>query len=562
MAVFKSKYTVDAPATNLLTYLFDSPYKDEGAWPAAEPLICPSSSSPNSDRTGNPGYTVNEIKSLVKCLGNGLSNLGARNKNVIIYGDANIHFQLAVLGVIGAGATLNIRPQGSVEDLVSRLRVLGCDLVFCGPQAIETVSAAAEEVGIPKERLFVVDEFLRAADGGGGNISKTGVSHWSSLLEFPGGDEYQWPSLSPGESKTTTAVLIDTSGTTGISKLVERTHYGLIGNIEQVLQTYTLRERSHETILCNYRFCGMGFLLLGILIPLKARYRAIFPTQIDGHTLTETVERWNTSWVMLPKHLMREVLSLKPKPNLSCVKHVFTGGAMIPFELINEWQGAFGSQVQSVYGMSEAGFFTLPHPNDIVQDEDTGFLLPNVEAKILDNSGNLLPTNKRGLIHIRSPFVMTGYRGDPAKTAETVSSDGWIETGDVGWLDERERVHVVGREKDHFKVEGYTVTASEIETAILKHPGVRDVAVIPVTLPNDTEPVPRGYIVNDWDLKSGVPLTIDDFMAWMEKEVHPHLRLTGGVAFIQSIPISSGGNSKVDRQKLLQIAEEEMRLSC
>ncbi|KAL4942720.1 hypothetical protein BDV06DRAFT_235244 [Aspergillus oleicola] len=553
MTIFKAKYTVDPPATNLLSYLFSSPYKAEGAWPTTEPLLV--STNPTDSR-----YTINEIKSFVKRIGHGLAALGVRGKKVIIYGDANIHFPLVVLGVVAAGATVNIRPQGAVQDLASRLRELECDIVLFGPSARETVVEAAGEVGVPGERLFVIDEFLDERHENGNGRSEDRVKNWSALLDEPEGDEYEWPELSPEESKSTTAVLLDTSGTTGHSKLVERTHYSLIGSIAQVLQHYNLRARHNEIIFCNYRFCGMGYLMYGMTIPLKARYKSIFPAPVDTDTFIHTVETMKPTWVIVPKHLMRDVLLRPGKKSFESVRHVLSGGAIIPFELIDEWQTAFGGdrhvQVQSVWGMSEAGFFTIPRPDEPVQDNTTGVLLPNVEAKVLDEDENMLSTNQKGNLYIRTPFVMKGYLGEPVKTAETVLDDGWIRTDDVGWVDEKERVYIVGRRKDIFKVSSYTVTSSEIETAILRHPGVRDVAVIPVSLPNELEAVPRGYMVRT--AESETTLTTDDFTSWMQKEVNPDLQLTGGVSFIGSIPITAGGNSKVDRQKLAQIAEKEM----
>ncbi|KAL4964333.1 uncharacterized protein BDV14DRAFT_175223 [Aspergillus stella-maris] len=555
MAIFKSKHTVDAPATNLLTYLLSSPFKEEGAWPATESLLTSSN--------GQPAYTIEQIKTLVKRLGQSLYQLGARGRKVIIYGDGNIHFPLVMLGIIAAGGTVNIRPQGEAQDLANRLRELECDIVFFSPGARETVVEAAREAGVSRERIFVVDEFLQGQYQNGGLNDERKVRHWSALFDTPEGDDYQWPELSPEESKSTTAVLFDTSGTTGLSKLVERTHHSLIGNIAQVLQHYTLRPRDKEITFCNYRVCGMGYLLLGLLIPLKARYKTIFAAQVDTDTFIATVENMKPTWVMAPKHLMRDVLLRKPEMRgFETVRHVLTGGAIIPFELIDEWQGAFGGskrvQVQSVYGMSEGGFFTIPHPDDPVQDDTTGILLPSVEAKIQDDNGKLLSTNEKGNVFIRTPFAMKGYLGDPKKTAETIMKDGWIRTDDVGWIDDREQLYIAGRRKDIFKVQGYNVTSSEIESAITQHPGVRDVAVIAVTLPNESEAVPRGYIVRT--AESASTLTAEEFTSWMQKEIHPHLQLVGGVAFIESIPISAGGNNKVDRQKLLRIAEDELKL--
>ncbi|KAL4740230.1 AMP-binding enzyme [Aspergillus similis] len=552
MSIVRSQYSATVPPTDLLSYIFGPPYKDEGAWPSSEPILQLSKESSGGCACG---YSIDQIKSLVKRLGNGLHHLGARGKPVMIYGEANIHFAIAVLGILAAGAEVNILASGPAEYLVSRLRQLKCETVLCSPEQkdAEAVLDAAGVLGIPRERLFIVDESLCGSETLEGK-----VKHWSYLLDTPGGDLYEWPRLSPDEAKSTTAVLLYTSGTTGTPKLACRTHYGLIGNIAQTLSHYTLRPRCNEIVSCNYKFAGMGFLLLGIMIPLKARYKSIFPSGLDLITFTATVERFKPTWVMAPPHLMRATLAVPTTLDFGSVNHVLTGGSIVSWELVDEWQRRFGSQVQSTYGMTEAGFFAIPDPNEPVQDATTGILLPNVEAKILDESGNVLPPNKKGDICIRTPYVMKGYLDEPMQTAQTVEEDGWIKTGDIGWINERGMVYVVGRRKDLFKFRGDQVTGSEIETAVARHPSVRDVAVIPVVLPGDEEPCPRGYIVK----RDGSSLSIEELMSWMTINYPPRMQLTGGAAFIDAIPISSIGNSKVDRRKLSELAGKEFQLAC
>lgn len=204
MALFRSKYSVSVPSTDLLSYIFGSPYRTEGAWPSSEPLL-------ESATEGHfRGYSIDQIKAIVKRVGCGLNQLGAEGKRVMVYGEPNIHFPLAVLGVIAAGAACNILAPGSVDELRSRLRQLDCDLVLFAPQDLKVVCTAAAQLSIPNERLFIVDETLGGEHTR--NPEEAGFRHWSYLLNTPGGDIYEWPTLSPDEAKTTIAVLLYTSG--------------------------------------------------------------------------------------------------------------------------------------------------------------------------------------------------------------------------------------------------------------------------------------------------------------------------------------------------------------
>jgi acyl-coenzyme A synthetase/AMP-(fatty) acid ligase len=206
MSVVRSQYIVTVPETDLLSYIFGPPYKDEGAWPSSEPILQLSKESLGGFECG---YSIDQIKSLVKRLGNGLHHLGARGKRVMIYGEANIHFVIAVLGILAAGAEVNILASGPAEYLVSRLQQLKCDIVLLSPEQAdsEAMLDAAGVLGIPHERLFIVDESL-----GGRETLEGKVRHWSYLLNTPGGDLYEWPKLSPDEAKSTTAVFLYTSG--------------------------------------------------------------------------------------------------------------------------------------------------------------------------------------------------------------------------------------------------------------------------------------------------------------------------------------------------------------
>lgn len=204
MSLVRSRYSVDAPQTDLLSYLFDSPYKDAGSWPPSEPLL---ESAANCDRLG---YSVDQIKNVVKRVGCGLNRLGASGKRVMVYGDANINFPLAILGVIAAGASCNVLAPGPVEELISRLRQLDCDIVFFAPQDRELVCTAAAKLSIPSERLFMVDETIDGENIEGSHDG--GPRHWGHLLMMPGGADYEWPRLSPAEARTRTALLLYTSG--------------------------------------------------------------------------------------------------------------------------------------------------------------------------------------------------------------------------------------------------------------------------------------------------------------------------------------------------------------
>ncbi|KAL2830977.1 hypothetical protein BJY01DRAFT_254475, partial [Aspergillus pseudoustus] len=203
------------------------------------------------------------------------------------------------------------------------------------------------------------------------------------------------------------------------------------------------------------------------------------------------------------------------------------------------------------------GFLATPEPAHVVRDASVGVLFPSVEAKIVDDAGALLPRNQRGNVYMRTPFVMKGYLNEPGQSLDAITKEGWIRTGDIGFVNEQDQLYIVGRSKDLFKIKGDNVTGAEIEAALLRHAEVKDVAVIPVLLPGDLEPVPRGYIVKT----EQSTLSIAALTSWMEQHHPPEMALIGGTSFLDEIPIANLGNSKVDRLYLARLAERELSIS-
>lgn len=200
MADITSGPIIPIPETNYLSYIFEGPYNEKKAWPSTEPILV-------STEEADPSYTIDNIKDFAKRLGCGLHHIGARGKRVMLYGEANIHFPLALLGVMAAGSACAIIPPSSVHHIAFYLRQMEAGFILCGPNDVPRTCDAASQVGIPPEHVFVVDRSVSDI----GSTNEQQVRHWSWLLSAPGGSEYVWPRLGE-ESKNAEAVLLCTSG--------------------------------------------------------------------------------------------------------------------------------------------------------------------------------------------------------------------------------------------------------------------------------------------------------------------------------------------------------------
>jgi malonyl-CoA/methylmalonyl-CoA synthetase len=169
-----------------------------------------------------------------------------------------------------------------------------------------------------------------------------------------------------------------------------------------------------------------------------------------------------------------------------------SGSAPLLIETFNDWKTRTGHTILERYGMSETIMLTSnPYAADARyggQDErrggTVGFPLPGVSLRVLDDQGQAVPVGEIGGIQVKGPNVFSGYWRMPEKTAEEFTADGYFKTGDVGKIDGRGYVTIVGRSKDLIISGGYNVYPAEIEGYINELPGVAESAVVGVPHPD------------------------------------------------------------------------------
>jgi len=165
-----------------------------------------------------------------------------------------------------------------------------------------------------------------------------------------------------------------------------------------------------------------------------------------------------------------------------------------------------------------------------------GPAVPNTENMVDDvESGEPLGVNKKGEIWTRGPQVMKGYLNNPKSTKITIDENGWLHTGDIGYVDEDGNFFIVDRLKELIKYKGYQVAPAELEALLLTHPLVADVAVIPVA-DEEAGEIPKAFVVK----KPGVVISEDGLIDWVSQHVSPQKKIRR-VEFIDVIPKSLSG---------------------
>jgi malonyl-CoA/methylmalonyl-CoA synthetase len=281
------------------------------------------------------------------------------------------------------------------------------------------------------------------------------------------------------------AAILYTSGTTGRSKGAMLTHGNLLSNA-QVLKDYWGWKPGDVLIhaLPIFHVHGLFVAIHGALLNGS---RMLWQSKFDPKKTIAAMPR-ATVFMGVPTLYVR--MLAEPALTREAARHMrlfIAGSAPLLLETFNEWRERTGHTILERYGMSETIMLTS-NPYDPKQGErrggTVGFPLPGVQLRIVGDDGRELPTGEIGGIQVKGPNIFKGYWRMPEKTAEDFTADGWFKTGDVGKVDERGYVSIVGRSKDLIISGGYNVYPAEIEGYINELPGVAESALVGVPHPD------------------------------------------------------------------------------
>jgi acyl-CoA synthetase (AMP-forming)/AMP-acid ligase II len=231
--------------------------------------------------------------------------------------------------------------------------------------------------------------------------------------------------------------------------------------------------------------------------------------------------------------------------DLSALRAIVVGGGPATPALVREARQRFGVPVSSRYSCTEAaigiGTALADPPEDA--EESVGRPLAGVELFLLDDDDRPVPAGEIGQVCLKSAAVMSGYYRDPVATAAAFTPHGAVRTGDLGWLDERGRLHLAGRTKEMYVRGGYNVYPLEVESVLNEHPSVDAVAVVPRPDPVMGE-VGVAFVVPRGD---GAAPTLEDLRAFADGQLATY-KLPDEVRVVDELPLTA--MDKLDRRAL------------
>ncbi|MBB3907122.1 long-chain fatty acid--CoA ligase [Anoxybacillus sp. UARK-01] len=314
------------------------------------------------------------------------------------------------------------------------------------------------------------------------------------------------------------ALLQYTGGTTGFPKAAMLTHHNLIANTIMCVHWMYRCPKGEETILGVLPFFHVYGMTTIMNLSIMQAYKMILLPKFDIKTTLKTIEKKRPT--LFPGAPTMYIALLNDpdlsKYDLSSIKACISGSASLPVEVQEKFEALTGGKVIEGYGLTEASPVT--HANFLWDGErvkgSIGVPWPDTEAKIISlETGEEADMNEIGELVVRGPQVMKGYWNQPFET-ESALRDGWLYTGDIGYMNEKGYFFIVDRKKDMIIASGYNIYPREVEEVLYEHPKVREAVVVGVPHEYRGETV-KAFVV----LKEGMNCTEEELNEFMRSKL-------------------------------------------
>jgi long-chain acyl-CoA synthetase len=446
------------------------------------------------------------------------------------------HYVIAFFGVLKAGGTVvNYSPLDAIRTLELKVAdsetdiLVTLDAAALYPQAEKLVDSTrlkrlvvgefAEYAAAPER----VSAFMKAQSMLAEVRSDERIVMFRDLLDNDG----RYLDHHIGEPREAVAVIQYTGGTTGSPKGAMLTHANLTAACAQYFESTRslpnpLKE-GEERVLGILPLFHIYALSVVMMLGLRLGAEIILHPRFDPAAAARDIAlKKVTVYAGVPT--MHVAILGAPgveTMDFSSLHHCSSGGAPLPLVVQEKFEKLSGARLCEGWGMSETsptGTFTPK--NGPVKPGSCGIPLPGITLKFVDvlDLEREVPMGQPGELCIKGPNVMKGYWRKPEATRESMTSDGFFRTGDVGYMDEDGYVHIVDRTKDMLLVGGFNVYPRNIEEAIYQHPSVEEATVIGVADAYRGE-TPKAFV----KLRAGAqPLTLDELKAFLKDRLGKH----------------------------------------
>lgn len=500
--------------------------------------------------------TYRQIKELSDLFAASIRSLGIRKGDrVILLLPNSPQYLIAYYGLLKAGAVVvPLNPLSTERELEFYLRDSGAETAITIPLFLSKVVTLREKTPLKHIVYSRLADFLPFPLNLAQGFREHGLIRrqdravlldFRELLKQALHPDWHPEPVQPDEM----AVLIYNGGTTGIAKGIMLSHFNLVANAHQIIAWGHLTdEQGVLAVLPLFHGFGMSVtmnaaVLAGGEIFLVPRFKA--------KAVAKAIHKYKPSFFIGVPTMFVQLSNLPDihRYDFRSLRGTFVGAAPLTKAIKNDFEKKTGGRMIEGYGLTEAVTAIMANPyQGLHKIGSVGLPFPDVNVKIVNlDDGHDLATGELGEIVLRSPTVMLGYYKNAEETQKTIV-DGWLYTGDIGYVDEDGYFYITDRKKDLIIVGGFNVFPREIDELIYQHPKVKEGITIGLPDPHKGERI-KVYIV----LKEGETATPEEFIIYFKERLTPY-KVPREVEFRTELPKSMIG--KILRRAL---REEEGR---
>ncbi|KAF7291677.1 hypothetical protein HMN09_01259000 [Mycena chlorophos] len=415
---------------------------------------------------------------------------------VMVCSPNDIDYPVSVWAITALGAVFSgANPAYTPSEIEHQLKITETKLIIAHSGTLEAALAAAKRVGLPTNRITIMDEAPKAPVESFKTLISGVLARGRVDLAKIG---YK---LKPNEGKTKVAMLCMSSGTTGPPKAVAISHSAIISNIVQMSAIGRLEDSillPGDVVLGVLPFFHVAGLVFNLHFMIFSATTLVVVPKFDFMAMLESIVRYRIQHLMIVPPIALAIAKHPAvrKYDLSSLKFIGSGAAPLTSEL-QEMLKVVLPNVRSgqAYGLTETATLVSMSPFHVqCTFGSVGFLLPGVHAKVVKPDGKLAGYDEPGELVVKSPSVALGYHKNKKATEESFSADGWFRTGDQVVMKKNGEMWVTDRLKELIKVRGFQVSPAELEGLILDHPDVTDACVVGVPDERSGE-VPLAFVV-------------------------------------------------------------------
>jgi long-chain acyl-CoA synthetase len=344
-----------------------------------------------------------------------------------------------------------------------------------------------------------------------------------------------------------TAVLLYTGGTTGVSKGVELTHANLSCNVQQSAAWFPDFDDGGEIVVGCLPFFHSFGMTSAMNMGIYRGYADVLIPKPEPKTILEAIDKYKATYMPAVPTLYNGMINFPELKNysLKSIKGCFSGGAPLPMETLRRFEELTGAPICEGYGLTETSPVTHINPYGAVTKPGTiGLPVSNTDAKLVDvedYNKEITTPGEPGELCLKGPQIMKGYINRPDETAITLR-DGWLLTGDIAIVDEEGYFSIVDRKKDMIISGGFNIYPRDVDEVLFTHPKVLEACVIGVPDEYSGERI-KAYVV----LKEGQTATAEEIIDYCKENLVKY-KVPKYVEFVTDLPKSAVG--KILRKEL------------